>query len=407
MDEETKEKNTSTEDMRETEGQAIKTNSNKKKSLKWIVGVITMVMAAVVIGFVTYTQSPSYRAKQQLDLGEKYLEDMDYEQAIANFQLALEIEPDNADVATAIMAHMDDFYQQARVYGDQGEFAAEKNIAVFMLSVDENSYQAMIAEAEAAYGTGDIKTAKDAYEKAKKAGAKAEDADPGIELCDAVLKLLELCEAGNFSGVVDFINTADFEPVKNMLAEGKQISCSGEIPIIIGLNEGSYYVACGDIEGGILNGNGTAMISSINTNSIYEGSFSENKPEGSGKLSIWNKNESISVASVYEGVFEEGILNGKANYVAQMYDTPITPIEGWKEEIIITAVQGKIKVGDYWGDLELSNDEFADMPLEDRYVFYCLEYEEEENGFIYNYVAGVPGYGGSDKVIIVHLYFRM
>ncbi len=69
---------------------------------RFIIVILAAVFSSVVIGIVAFTNSPAQKLRKQLDLGEKYLSDLDYEQAVAAFTQALKIAPDNSDAVSGI-----------------------------------------------------------------------------------------------------------------------------------------------------------------------------------------------------------------------------------------------------------------------------------------------------------------
>ena len=73
-------------------------NLSKKKKI--ILAVGTVLFLAVVCGFVAVMAIGGNRegnAQEQLSLGERYLAEMDYERAVAAFELVIELEPRNID----------------------------------------------------------------------------------------------------------------------------------------------------------------------------------------------------------------------------------------------------------------------------------------------------------------------
>ena len=73
-------------------------NLSKKKKIMLAVG--TVLFLAVVCGFVAVMAIGGNRegnAQEQLSLGERYLAEMDYERAVAAFEMAIELEPRNID----------------------------------------------------------------------------------------------------------------------------------------------------------------------------------------------------------------------------------------------------------------------------------------------------------------------
>lgn len=70
-----------------------------KKTNVWKILLITLVVIAVAViaGIILYNNSDTVKLKKQLDLGEKYLVEMNYEEAVAAFNQAIEIDPRSAD----------------------------------------------------------------------------------------------------------------------------------------------------------------------------------------------------------------------------------------------------------------------------------------------------------------------
>ncbi len=68
---------------------------NKKSRIVTV--VVAAIVVAIIAGGIAFTNSSSRMLKKQLNLGQEYLNDLDYEQAVAAFKNALSIDPDNAD----------------------------------------------------------------------------------------------------------------------------------------------------------------------------------------------------------------------------------------------------------------------------------------------------------------------
>ncbi|MBR0093300.1 MAG: tetratricopeptide repeat protein [Lachnospiraceae bacterium] len=73
----------------------LKQNGNRKTIL--IAAVIAAIALAAGIGVYVYSNSPARRLQQQLDLGTRYLSELDYDQAVAAYEAALEIDPKSVD----------------------------------------------------------------------------------------------------------------------------------------------------------------------------------------------------------------------------------------------------------------------------------------------------------------------
>lgn len=79
--------------------------------------IIAIVIAIVITGIAIYACSPSVKARKQLALGDKYLDQLEYEQAIAAFEEASEIDPKNPESYIGI----------AKVYKAQNNYEEATN----------------------------------------------------------------------------------------------------------------------------------------------------------------------------------------------------------------------------------------------------------------------------------------
>ena len=68
-----------------------------KKILIFVISILVILLRVVNIFLYLYMNQPSKKAKEQLDLGQQYLLSMDYEEAIAAYEIAIELEPKNTE----------------------------------------------------------------------------------------------------------------------------------------------------------------------------------------------------------------------------------------------------------------------------------------------------------------------
>lgn len=80
-------------------------NTEKKKMPKWLWGVLGVLGAAIVTAGAAYaySQTPEQRLETSLSLGNRYLNEMNYDQAVAEYSEALEIEPRNEEALKGIL----------------------------------------------------------------------------------------------------------------------------------------------------------------------------------------------------------------------------------------------------------------------------------------------------------------
>ena len=83
-------------DERENDNAIGKKSGNKKPVIIAFVVVIAALAAGLII-MVVHSNSPAVRVRKQLEIAQRYLEDLDYEQAIAAYEAVIEIEPNNLE----------------------------------------------------------------------------------------------------------------------------------------------------------------------------------------------------------------------------------------------------------------------------------------------------------------------
>ncbi len=70
---------------------------NGKKILLFIISILVILLVVVNVFLYIYVTSPMQKVGKQLDLGQQYLLNLEYEEAVAAFEIAIEIEPKNVD----------------------------------------------------------------------------------------------------------------------------------------------------------------------------------------------------------------------------------------------------------------------------------------------------------------------
>ncbi|MCR5674991.1 MAG: tetratricopeptide repeat protein [Lachnospiraceae bacterium] len=75
----------------------------KKRLPLWLpVSIAVFLIIVIITGITIYSRSPAQLAKKQISLGERYLTELDYEQAVAAFKEALAIDPKNPAAQAAL-----------------------------------------------------------------------------------------------------------------------------------------------------------------------------------------------------------------------------------------------------------------------------------------------------------------
>lgn len=192
--------------------------------LKGVLGLAAIFSAASVASAIVVPRIPAVAAGTMISEGNKYLNELDYEQAIAQFELALEIEPKDAEAIQGIveaaynMGDRDKAEEYIRYYweiaSEDDEFYEENKdklesvtrgvrllykkpseyidfLTELRDSLGEERFQKLAMEAtmEAAAAL----TAKGDYDAARELVRTVYDSTKNPEYPDALVKLYEIC----------------------------------------------------------------------------------------------------------------------------------------------------------------------------------------------------------------------
>lgn len=145
-----------------TDNSNAKIGKANKKLIVILLSIITLV-AAVAICFAIYLNSNSLfgRLQQQLDLGYKYLEELNYEQAIAAFEAAIEIDPKNVEAYKGLIdAYIQNGDDQLAIEAAQRAFEETEDEhflrIIEELSVEDEAVDALGIEDDVFQSVGDV-----------------------------------------------------------------------------------------------------------------------------------------------------------------------------------------------------------------------------------------------------------
>lgn len=69
----------------------------KQKQVKYIIAILLILFFALAVGKIVYSNMPEQRIKSQIDLGYRYLNEMNYEQAMIEFDKTLQLDGSNVE----------------------------------------------------------------------------------------------------------------------------------------------------------------------------------------------------------------------------------------------------------------------------------------------------------------------
>lgn len=157
----------------------VEMKSHSKKGL--IIAIMAVVIVALVAAIVVIIQVSGKSGDvytDKMDLGRKYLTDLDYEQAIVSFEEAIKIEPKNAEayllLAEAYEKHGEvekakDVLKKAEENVEtsrEKKLIEEKKSQIEDIPGEEEKYDKLIKQGEQFFDDGDIEKAIAAYEDA-------------------------------------------------------------------------------------------------------------------------------------------------------------------------------------------------------------------------------------------------
>lgn len=200
-------------------GSEDKTNMKSALMLKGILGAAAVFSAVSVVSAAVVPKVPSVMAASMISEGNRYLDELEYTQAVAQYEMALEIEPKNVEAIRGIVEAAyqagdldkaeeyiqyywetasgdEDFYQENRgelmnmTRGAGQLFGEPGNYADFLLemqeSMEEEDFHRIASEAISAL------TARGDYDKAMELAQILYDSTGSKENRDILVKLYEL-----------------------------------------------------------------------------------------------------------------------------------------------------------------------------------------------------------------------
>lgn len=345
-----------------------------------LVGILVMILIAMCIGFSIY-RIPEKRLLEQLDLGNKYLDNQDYEEAVIAFTKAIEIAPMSVEAymgAAEAYIGMGNL-EQAKDILEQGlEYISDVGLEGKLKEVQEK-----IERMEKEKREAEEKAKREAEEKKKIEEAlkplyeklAAHEADESIAEYCVQNNLGEI--DGSYSATGDTENGIVLDMYHIVAENGEEVLCFfyGE------KTEGSYETTGSWF---VIDSNDNDE--GIATFSKYEGEWKNGMPNGQGtKIDLFEAFYELGEETIGKG-FDKGILTGKfmdgyaVGTVQQIENMDIyDEVPQWwcsRSEIRYIAKDKKIMAGTYkdkwYGDDGTSTDWYAGTYMDGECVDYIL-----------------------------------
>ena len=125
----------------------------KKSTLLLVIGgivavAVLMILVLAVTG-ITVITSPPFRYARQLSLAQKYLDELDYDQAIAAYKAAIEIDPKKPDAYEALAelyVEMESPEEALEVLQEGIDETGDEKLEKFFAEVEEQSVNQMVSD---------------------------------------------------------------------------------------------------------------------------------------------------------------------------------------------------------------------------------------------------------------------
>ena len=314
---------------------------------KLSVGAIFIVLIVV---FLTYSSSPLRYTERIMNMGEEKIYAGEYATALSCFNEAYRIGNGKNNCIREIKGKL----ERIMDYVDTSDNEEETiRITDTVISFCENKFpfEDILRRAESAEYEIHMKQIYEADEKTIEKINDLLDKESWDDIADMLRSELS---AGMGEETIDKRWTRDKYGMTVLI---KRVSHGTALICIKQDNNNQEYV--------------TAIIASGITNALYEGGWQDDYPNGEGKLSIWNDTENYKKATVITGDFSDGKMNGTMNLSSM-----------GMEEVTLQVENGKIQAISRNKEGELWVIENIDTVTRD-------------------YIAGVPGFGGSDNKLLV------
>ena len=287
---------------------------------------ITAVFMSILFLLAGCQKSAAEQLKEQLELGQNYLLEMNYEEAVVAFSKAIELDPksidgylgigqaregqaeavlaDNRERALGYYRQAAEAYEQVLVLSPQNTEIEEHLIAIYKELGDVEKYLEVLNQFKI---SGDARSPEDIQEYA-----------------DFIERLTALCEKEIFEEILQLMQESSFGELQKFVQETGNPIILDHDGYGIGLYpvRTEYYGDCmvyyGQFSAGKRQGKGIWLGYHEGMNYYATGEWSEDLPNGAFEANIRNSN--ISKNMVINGKVENGLWDGSVQWTISFPD---------------------------------------------------------------------------------------
>lgn len=238
--------------------------TEKKKSGKGIIIALIVILVAIALGVGGFFAYRVKTVKDNLDLGEKYIKEQDYEAAVAALTAAYKIDPKNEEVQDSLVS----------AYVDWSDY----------LITEESDYEKAAEVLREGYELLDNKRLKRQLNEVK------EDLKRVEEVQDVLDRVAQLCQLEEYDEVFEFLHSDEYynliDNVDVFKSDYRYKTEYGNIGIyfVDTENFGDYMIYYGDYEGEERSGYGVWIGYYEGNNYLGQGQWANDKPNGDFKV---------------------------------------------------------------------------------------------------------------------------
>lgn len=286
----------------------------KKKGGKGlIIGLIAAVIILIVgIAAVLLIFKGGNSVKKQLEMADRYLEDLDYDEAIRVYRDILDIDPKCVDaylgLADAYIG-LEDYDEAIDILETGIEKTSSGELEDRLEEVKEEREEFELENG----GKGQLGEVDDEQ--------RAENEKVFADVQDVFEKIGELCEKEQFDELFEYMQSDDYQRLLDAVADMETAyraeTSHGNVGIYEVNNEkyGNYMIYYGEYNGRAREGQGHWLGYFEQNNYHAEGTWKEDKPNGYQEVREWNSGLSETVVyRVIKGETIDGLWDGPVDW---------------------------------------------------------------------------------------------
>jgi tetratricopeptide (TPR) repeat protein len=255
----------------------------KKRIVIIVIGVCLLALVAGILGYKSLRQN---HINQLLELGDQYLSDAQYEEAIASYKQVLAIEPKEEtaceNIVVAAVDWTDDLIEEK-------DFDKAKEVLA--------DVQTVVVDSRLEEKLTEVETAQDAYE---------EEQEAEVQIMDTLNELAEICATADADAIFSYKDSEAYAEIcssEYFNFDTKYETENGSL----GLYENGECLYYGDYDGEQRSGQGAWY----GSGSYYAvGAWADDKPNGAQKVSKSWKEDGRNDTYFQEGTVVDGVWNG-------------------------------------------------------------------------------------------------